>query len=126
MVRACGVHRPFECFGTRPLCPYVKSSGVSPSHFYYCCSFNNYARPPSAVTEASGFYIYRNSPLGEKTGPCRKGARKGTFSKLDMACKEQLGRGEEYNPALRTGDPCANPIVEGYLAFTAAEQKRVG
>ena len=27
---------------------------------------------------------------------------------------------------LRTGNPCAHPMVEEYLAFTAAEQNRVG
>lgn len=52
--------------------------------------------------------------------------RKGNFSKLKMAYKEQVDRGEEWNPVLRTGNPCAHPMVEEYLAFTAAEQKRVG
>ena len=68
---------------------------------------------------------------------CRQGAkcakryaadslRKGYFSKLKMAYKEQLGRGDEWNPVSRTGNPCSNPTVETYLTFTSEEQKRVG
>ena len=43
-----------------------------------------------------------------------------------MEYKEQVGRDEEWSPVLRTGNPCAHPMVEEYLAFMAAEQKRVG
>eukprot|EP00752_Nemacystus_decipiens_P005329 g4833.t1 len=56
------------------------------------------------------------TPFGRVTSP----------TKLKMAYKEQIGRGEEWNPLSRTGNPCAHPMVEDYLAFTAAEQKRVG
>lgn len=52
--------------------------------------------------------------------------RKGFYSKLKMAYKEQLGRGEDWNPVSRTGNPCATPAVEAYLTFTAAEQRQVG
>lgn len=52
--------------------------------------------------------------------------RKDNFSKLKMAYKEQLGRGDDWNPASRAGNPCSSPVVEAYLTFTTEEQKRVG
>ena len=52
--------------------------------------------------------------------------RKGHFSKLKMAYKEQLRQGDDWNPVSRAGNPCASPVVETYLTFTTEEQNRVG
>jgi len=51
--------------------------------------------------------------------------RKGFVSKLKMAMKEH-GKGEEWDPVRRAGNPCASPLVDSYLTFVSEEQKQVG
>ena len=52
--------------------------------------------------------------------------RTGVISKLKMAMREQLGKGEVWDPVRMTGNVCASPLVESYTTFVTEEQKRVG
>ena len=51
--------------------------------------------------------------------------RKVFVSKLKMTIK-QHGKGEEWYPAHRVGNPCASPLVDSYLTFVSKEKKQVG
>ena len=50
----------------------------------------------------------------------------GLVSKLHMAFRQQLGKGEEWDPVEKTGNPCSSVLVESHLTFVTEEQKRVG
>lgn len=52
--------------------------------------------------------------------------RKGVVSKLKMAMKEQKGKGDEWDPVSKSGNPCASPLVDSYLTFVNEEQRQVG
>ena len=41
-----------------------------------------------------------------------------------MAMKEH-GKGEEWDPVRRVGNPCSSLLVESYLTFVSEEQKQV-
>ncbi|CAN0042059.1 unnamed protein product, partial [Pylaiella littoralis] len=51
---------------------------------------------------------------------------KGFWSKLKTAYREQLARGDFWNPETRAGNPCDAPLVEPYLLCAAEEQKMGG
>ena len=36
------------------------------------------------------------------------------------------GKGEEWDPICRIGNPCSSPLVDSSLAFVSEEQKQVG
>lgn len=42
-------------------------------------------------------------------------------SKLRMAFREQLGKGEGRDPLEKKGTPCSSALVESYFAFVAEE-----
>lgn len=52
--------------------------------------------------------------------------QKGVVSKLKLAMKELLGKGEEWDPLRRSGNPCSSPLVDAYLTSTGVEQRKVG
>ena len=39
---------------------------------------------------------------------------------------KEHGKGEEWDPARRVGNPCAIPLVDSYLTSMSEEQKQVG
>ena len=51
--------------------------------------------------------------------------RKGFVSKLKMAMEEH-GKGKEWDPVRRVGNPCSSLLVESYLTFASEEHKQVG
>ena len=51
---------------------------------------------------------------------------KGKASKLKMAYRELLGRGAEWDPVKKSGNPCSSQRVDSYLSYVSVEQKRVG
>ena len=51
---------------------------------------------------------------------------KGNVSNLKMANREQLGRGEDWDPVGKFGNPCSSQLVDAYPSYVSAEQKRVG
>lgn len=52
--------------------------------------------------------------------------RKGYVSKLRMALKDILFRGEDWDPALRRGNPCGSRRVDYYLTFVTETQLQPG
>ena len=39
---------------------------------------------------------------------------------------KEHGKGGEWDPTRRVGNPCASPLVGSYLKFVSEEQKQVG
>ena len=52
--------------------------------------------------------------------------RTGSVSKLKMAYKELLFRGDDWNPASGSGNPCGSPRVDLYITYTAEAQQQAG
>ena len=52
--------------------------------------------------------------------------RKGFVSKLRIANKEQLHRGEDWDPASGKDNPCGSPRADSYLTFTTETPRQVG
>ena len=50
----------------------------------------------------------------------------GLVSKLRMAFRQQLVKGEEWDPAKKKGNTCSSVLVESHLKFVTEELKRVG
>ena len=50
----------------------------------------------------------------------------GLVSKLRMAFRQQLVKGEEWDPAKKKGNTCSSVLVESHLTFVTEEPKRVG
>ena len=48
--------------------------------------------------------------------------QKGQISKFKMALKEQLGKGDTWDPTTRSGNLCARPLVDSDLKFTRTSQ----
>ena len=46
--------------------------------------------------------------------------------KLRMAFREELGKGEEWDPIEKKRNPCSSMLVESYLTFVTVEQRRLG
>lgn len=49
----------------------------------------------------------------------------GKVSKLKMAYREQFGRGREWDPVEKCGNPCSSRGVDSYLSYESIQQKRV-
>ena len=52
--------------------------------------------------------------------------RVGFVSKLRMAYKELLFRGDAWDPTSEKGNPCASPLVESYITYVSETQKQGG
>ena len=52
--------------------------------------------------------------------------RNGFVSTLNNMVMKYHGKGEEWDPARRVGNPCASPLVDSYLTCASEEQKLVG
>ena len=52
--------------------------------------------------------------------------QKGFVSKLRMAYKESLFRGDVWDPRSANGNPCGSPRVDAYLTYAMETQKQVG
>ena len=52
--------------------------------------------------------------------------RKGFLSKLRMAYKEHLYRGDGWDPVHAKGNPCDSPRVDSYLTYTTETQRQAG
>ena len=50
----------------------------------------------------------------------------GLVFKLRTAFRQHLGKGEEYDPVEKKGNPCSSVLVESYLPFVTGKQKAVG
>ena len=42
---------------------------------------------------------------------------------MKMAYREQLGRGEDWDPVGKPGNPCSSHLVDTYLSYVSVEQK---
>ena len=50
---------------------------------------------------------------------------KGFVSKLQVAFREQLGIGEDWDP-IKKENPCPSVLLEAYLKFVTQQQNRLG
>ena len=100
--------------------------------FDWCCYLDPQGRGTTWVQDASCPEV--GSTRGEACAPtsaCAKqyaagSSDKGFVSKLRMAMKEMLGKGEEWDPREKRGNLCSSPLVESYLTCGSNTQKQVG
>ena len=52
--------------------------------------------------------------------------RLGSRVQVAHGLRQQLGKGEEWDPVEKKGSPCSSVLVESYLPFVTGKQKAVG
>ena len=100
--------------------------------FAWCCYLDSHGKGTTWVHDVSCSNVGSNTAddcpaatnCAQRYAP--NSLDKGKVSKLKMAYREQLGRGEDWDPVGKLGNPCSSQLVDAYLSYVSVEQKRVG